>query len=467
MPVEQSNSAGFRLWTARESNVQIRRNEIRARVSWAISVRWIFVLIGIAGILFLEFDLLPVDLDVQLLVLSTGLLAGSNGLFHILLSQSRGGRLTARDFLVAQAVMDFGALTVISYALGSIETPIALLYLPHVVLLTLLLEWKISLSVTFVAATLASLPLLLTHLGVLPVVSIFGSNLAEHVAASRALTLGFSMGVLGCYLTTWYLVSQVSNGLVMREKRLEQDCARLTETARNKTMATLRATHELKAPLAAIKSYVYTMRDGYTGELPSKAVRVVQRIGDRCDLLTQRITDIIHLANLQTLDRGELKFGPTNLYAVLRQEATEAGQRGRLRTVRVLMSPQGPGPMTISGSDGELRSMLANLLDNAVEYSHLAGEVKVSLTSTDDEILLQINDEGIGIPSANLAKIFQDHFRSDNAVTHKPNGSGLGMAIVREIARLHEAEVDVTSKLGRGTEVAVTFPHQNESLGGG
>ncbi len=455
--VEKDASTRFRWWTPRGSEVQVREHEIRSRVVWGVSVRWLFVAIGALGTGCGAAELLPADADVGLLALATLLLAVCNAAFSVLLI--RKSSISPRSFLIWEALADFAALTVLSYALGTVETPIVILYMPHLALLTLLLDSKASVAVTALAAALASTPLFLVRSGVLPVVSVFGSDLPAKVADSTPLTLGFALGIFACFATCWYLVSQMSNGLVLREKRLEKVQDRLSQAARTKTMATLRATHELKAPLAAIKSYVYTMRDGYTGELPAEALRVVQRIGDRCDLLTERITDIIHLSNLETLTSEELELGEIDLYDLTSSEAVEAALRGEPRSVRVDVEPRPIGPTLVSGSLGELKSLLANLLDNAVEYSHPEGEVTVTVASDGSGTRVRIVDNGIGIPTENLPHIFLDHFRSDNAVAHKANGSGLGMAIASEIARLHGAEILVSSELGRGTVVSLIFPH--------
>ena len=108
---------------------------------------------------------------------------------------------------------------------------------------------------------------------------LIGSDLAARLADHRPLTTVYVAGTFGVFLTCWYLVAQLANGLRVREQRLQDDYDRLVRLGEQKVRATLRATHELKAPLAAIKSYVYTMRDGYTGELPPATRAVVLRIG--------------------------------------------------------------------------------------------------------------------------------------------------------------------------------------------
>ena len=109
----------------------------------------------------------------------------------------------------------------------------------------------------------------------------------------------YILGVIGFFTIVWFITSEMSSNIKKRESILLNQKHKLIEMDKEKNKLTTRATHELKAPFAAISSYLYTMRDGYCGELPDKADRIVHKMIDRCDQLTQKITDIIHLSNLK------------------------------------------------------------------------------------------------------------------------------------------------------------------------
>jgi signal transduction histidine kinase len=127
--------------------------------------------------------------------------------------------------------------------------------------------------------------------------------------------------------------------------------------------------------------------------------------------------------------------------------------------VTVQRAPTSLAAAPIMASLPELRTLLSNLLTNAVDYSHEGGVVTVAVSADALGVHCAIADRGIGIPSSCIDRIFEDHFRTDVAVRHRPNGSGLGMAIAAEVVRLHEAEISVTSKLAEGTTMTLTFPH--------
>lgn len=453
----------FRWWTPNSGEeLRLRRRELQDRIWWSVMVRWGFVFLGALGSAFAALDLLPIAVDPVLLGGTAAALGATNVVYALLGPRVRDGRcrrVSPRGFILMTSGTDFAVLAYLSYTLGTIETPTVALFLANIVLLTLYCSWRQSLVMTFVAAAFASLPVVLTGTGVLPVQSVLGSDLAERMAHSAPLTTGYVLGIVFIFFICWYVVAQLANGIQARERQLQEDYDRLVQVGDQKIMATLRATHELKAPLAAIKSYVYTVRDGYTGEITPGTLKVVLRIGERCDLLMARISQIIHLANLKTLERSQLNFLEVELPSVLAEEVEEAAIQGRSRRVSVEWAPQSLASARIRASLPELRTMLSNLLSNAVDYSHEGGVVTVGVSSDARGVHCTVADRGIGIPSKCLDRIFEDHFRTDNAVKHRPNGSGLGMAIVAEVVRLHDAQIGVSSKLNEGTTMALTFPH--------
>jgi len=238
----------------------------------------------------------------------------------------------------------------------------------------------------------------------------------------------------------------------LRERQLEDAHQMLLKVDKEKTQATIIATHELKAPFAAIKSYIYSLRDGYCGQLPEKAQTVIARIGDRCDQITGRITDIIHLNNLRTLVVSDMNLVPLDLNAIIAEEAREGALVGEPRKIQVINLTEKHPPVYVMGSSSHLKTLFSNLIQNAIHYCHdNTGRVVVSMEDLPKKIAVSVQDNGIGIPKENLDKIFDDHFRSKNAVEHYTGGTGLGLSIVKEIVFIHGASIQVESIVGRGS----------------
>ncbi|MBN2242611.1 MAG: HAMP domain-containing histidine kinase [Acidobacteria bacterium] len=439
----------------------IRTQELAARATWFIKMRWLAILACAAGALIAVTGIVPADVNPVDFLITIAFLSLTNLIYTKIGRNLFGDKTRSRELqrlLLWQMFGDFTALSFLTYSLGCIETPMGALFMAHIILATLLFSRWRSLMIAAAGWVYASAPLLLELAGIIPVNSIFKSEFREAVSHDPGITLGFVLASGMVYLFCWYLVSEISSSLKLRERQLEDAHQMLIRIDREKTQSTLLATHELKAPFAAIKSYVYTLRDGYCGELPEKARAVVTRIGKRCDQITDRITDIIHLSNLRTLVVTEMNLVPVNLISLLCEEAGEGSLIGKSRNIKIINLVENRAPIYIMGSYDHLKTLFSNLIQNAINYSpDNTGRVVISVETSPGKAEVAVQDNGIGIPKDALDKIFNDHFRSKNAVAHHAGGTGLGLSIVKEIVVLHGASIQVESIVGRGSSFTVRF----------
>ena len=440
----------------------LREKELAARLRWFLSLRWIWA----AGCLFVglvaTLPAAPSGLDHRLLLAIALFLALTNGLYVYLTKRSTQHQAIdirwVRGLVVAQTATDYLALAATSYALGGIETPVIILYLVEISLVTLFCQRMVSLVLTFVGIVFAVLPLILEFAGVIPTLSVYGQPFKESLNADPLFLSGYLVGVSMVFLYCWYVVSEISGSLHQHEDRLHAAYGKLQQMDKEKTQAMLHAAHELKAPLAAIKSYVYTLNEGYCGELPGKAQQVVKRVGERSDLLMAKVVDIIHLSNLRTLVQPEMRLEELDLAALLEREIEEAQVSANERGIEIRNLAEQATTYPILGAEAYLHTLFSNLLHNAVNYSYDDGVVELAIEGQPDRVTVHIRDHGIGISKENQAKIFREHFRTNDAVSHNPHGTGLGLPMVKEIARIHDAELGVESEPGRGSRFSVTFP---------
>ena len=104
-----------------------------------------------------------------------------------------------------------------------------------------------------------------------------------------------------------------------------------------------------------------------------------------------------------------------------------------------------------------IQEIIYNLCDNAIRYNQDGGHVIVSVFRKEDKIVLQVQDDGIGIPKKEQERIFERFYRVDKARSKKTGGTGLGLAIVKHIAEQHEAEIEIDSVVGKGTSISILF----------
>ncbi|HET9800417.1 MAG TPA: ATP-binding protein, partial [Chthoniobacterales bacterium] len=110
------------------------------------------------------------------------------------------------------------------------------------------------------------------------------------------------------------------------------------------------------------------------------------------------------------------------------------------------------------GDEARLREVFDNLLDNAVKYSNKDGEIRLGAQNRGDAIALSVSDDGIGISSEDISRIFERFYRADKARSRELGGTGLGLSIVKHIAQLHGGGVEAESESGKGTKISVILP---------
>jgi two-component system sensor histidine kinase SenX3 len=118
-----------------------------------------------------------------------------------------------------------------------------------------------------------------------------------------------------------------------------------------------------------------------------------------------------------------------------------------------------PPDLAVTGDRRQLRTAIQNLLDNAIKYSEPGGEIAISAEVRGDRIVLSVSDQGIGIPAADLDRVFERFYRVDAARRRDTGGTGLGLAIVRHVAINHGGEVRATSVEGEGTTFTIDLPY--------
>ncbi|HEX6211499.1 MAG TPA: ATP-binding protein, partial [Methylomirabilota bacterium] len=202
--------------------------------------------------------------------------------------------------------------------------------------------------------------------------------------------------------------------------------------------------HELRTPLASIKLLAETLAAGAVDDADSGRDFALQ-IGREVDHLAQLVDELLDLARIESGD-VTLAIAPLDPDEVLREVARRIGPVAERRgiTIRVLPSGADAGRRPSAAADGErLGQALLNLAHNAVKYSHPDGEVRLSWTATDRAIRFSVADDGIGVPQAHRARIFERFYKVDRSRARDDAGepqrasAGLGLAIVRHIAEAH------------------------------
>ncbi len=215
--------------------------------------------------------------------------------------------------------------------------------------------------------------------------------------------------------------------------------------------------HELKTPLAAIRGYAETLRDGALAE-PATAARFTGRILRQCERLQALLADLLTLSRLESLERAP-QHEPVDLLALVQRAVELMAKAAEEKGVEVRVEAQEVPPLPRLAGDAEgLERLVVNLLDNAIKYNRPQGRATLRLQSRGGQALLEVADTGIGIPPDALGRIFERFYRVDKGRAREDGGTGLGLAIVKHVAQAHGGQVEVESRLGQGSTFRVHLP---------
>ena len=361
----------------------------------------------------------------------------------------------AKANLWGQIVVDLVVLTAVIHFVGSTQTYVAFTYLFHIALACVFLPRRESLLVTLLAGALYGACTLLEWRGVIPSGGMFAEGVLDGSPVSSAAGWSVTVGsAVAIWLVVWYLISKLSTLVRRRDIQLAETNERLLASLEERRRHMLVTTHELKAPFAAIHANAQLLSDGYCGDLPAQAMEVLQRITARCQRLTSEIQEMLQLANLTSTSQGMPDRTELDMAYLLQWAIAQSESRAMKRGVTIQSDLQ---PARVSGVEDHLKMMLGNLVTNAVIYSFEGGCVQVTCRTEDTGAVVRIADEGIGIDAQKLPRIFDEHFRTGRAAQHNRESSGLGLAIVRQVAQSHHVRLRVDSQPGSGTTFHLTF----------
>jgi two-component system sensor histidine kinase VicK len=216
--------------------------------------------------------------------------------------------------------------------------------------------------------------------------------------------------------------------------------------------------HELRTPLTSLKSYLEALADEAALDVQTREMflKVCQQEADRMVRITQ---DLLQLSGLET--RGiryaeRLIEADEWLAAAFRRFEMQAKQQGVALTLGKVADVQ------LKGDRDLLDRVLDNVIGNALKYTASGGRVEVTADVSEDQLLIRVRDTGIGIPSEDLPHVFERFYRVDKARSRRRGGTGLGLALAREIVERHGGYIGIDSRVGEGTTVWMRLPLAEE-----
>jgi signal transduction histidine kinase len=239
-----------------------------------------------------------------------------------------------------------------------------------------------------------------------------------------------------------------------RTAELERALAQQRELDRLKDEFIRNVSHELRTPLSMILGYAELLAEGVVGETPPEQAESLRIVVDRARALTGLVENITTI--LENKGR-EPSWEPVSLSGLVRSALTDF-QLLAHESDLTLTGEIAPGLPPVMGDLHHLRKLVDNLIDNALKFTPAGGQVRVSLVQGHGNLLMSVSDTGIGIPAGHHERIFDRFYQVDGTFRRVYGGSGLGLALVKEIVETHRGTIRVQSEPGQGSTFTVEFP---------
>lgn len=436
---------------------------LKRRNLWLIYLRYVVVLM--MGALLLIGEWLP---DLQLETLSIGILTAVillyNMVFHRTHALLPGGKapFNGLHFAFLQMSLDFTALLVLLYLSGGIESPFFYFFIFHVIIGSLILPRQV--VTILVGATLGIIIIgaIMEMNGSLPHYALSGFHDGTQYANPMYVAIRVTMLSLVLFLSN-YLANSISKELYLRERSLTIAYRKLEDAETTKSRYVMSVVHDLKTPIAAAMTYLNMILDGSLGRVPEAFERPLERSRIRLNNAISIVNDILQLTQLRLAEKPEISHvNLTELIDEIYQEMRILFVSKKIRFSTWINSDK---DIYVEAERKLLKLALSNLMSNTHKYTERDGRVEIHIQRKDEDIRIEIADNGIGIPAHEQKKIFQDFYRSSLSKEKGIEGTGLGMSVVLHIIRQFNGEIDVESPsrlgdgVGRpGTAFFITLP---------
>jgi two-component system phosphate regulon sensor histidine kinase PhoR len=219
--------------------------------------------------------------------------------------------------------------------------------------------------------------------------------------------------------------------------------------------------HELRTPLTVIKGYVETLKDGALDDR-IRAIQYLTTVERHTEQLTNLVDDLLSLSRLDSTP-GVPQPKPVHLNRVANKVA-ELMLPAAVKKGHKLVLQAAEGLQPIAGNPEYLERAVSNLVENAIKYTRENGLIKLIVRQENGSAVVEVSDNGIGIPAEEIPRIFERFYRVDRSRSRDMGGTGLGLSIVKHIVQAHGGTIEVKTEPGKGSTFRLKFPISAEEI---
>jgi len=247
------------------------------------------------------------------------------------------------------------------------------------------------------------------------------------------------------------LSDEIEKLTVERNKEVEQH--RNLDSYRKEFLGNV--SHELKTPIFNIQGYISTLIDGGIND-PSINIEYLKRADKGVDRMIHIIDDLETISQLE-IGTLELELEKYDIAQQIKDVIDALEFQANKREIKLQLSKKHDKPIYVSADKFRIRQVLVNLITNSLKYGKDKGKTTLSINLFDEQVIVEVKDNGIGIDKKHLPRLFERFYRVDKGRSREQGGTGLGLAIVKHIIEAHGETIDADSTINEGTTFTFTL----------
>ena len=275
----------------------------------------------------------------------------------------------------------------------------------------------------------------------------------------------YSQNVNGEYISlrVRFALIRRESGFISGLVAVLHDTTEQEKEERERRLFVSNVSHELRTPLTSVKSYLEALDEGALTE--PVAPDFIKVSLDETNRMMRMVTDLLHLSRIDNetshLDVELINFTAFITFILNRFDKMKSQDEEKKYE---LVRDYPINSVWIEIDTDKMTQVIDNILNNAIKYSPDGGKITVSMKTTDDQMILSISDQGLGIPKEDLPKIFDRFYRVDKARSRAQGGTGLGLAIAKEIVKQHKGFIWAKSEYGKGSTFTIVLPYDKDAV---
>ena len=289
-------------------------------------------------------------------------------------------------------------------------------------------------------------------------------ELRELITQSPELMI-YSQNLNGEYISlrVRFALIRRESGFISGLVAVLHDTTEQEKEERERRLFVSNVSHELRTPLTSVKSYLEALDEGALTE--PVAPDFIKVSLDETNRMMRMVTDLLHLSRIDNetshLDVELINFTAFITFILNRFDKMRSQDDEKKYE---LVRDYPINSVWIEIDTDKMTQVIDNILNNAIKYSPDGGKITVSMKTTDDQMILSISDQGLGIPKQDLPKIFDRFYRVDRARSRAQGGTGLGLAIAKEIIKQHKGFIWAKSEYGKGSTFTIVLPYDKDAV---